>query len=85
MTTEVPGMTKGDKGYLKRGDTQSKIKRRYWSKMGKELRNAIKRIAVLVMAFVLVSAAVSPALAAPVKKAPSLCHSIGIRCSNCGR
>ncbi|NLP17403.1 MAG: hypothetical protein GX379_10285 [Clostridiales bacterium] len=40
--------------------------------MGKELRNAIKRIAVLVMAFVLVSAAVSPALAAPVKKAPSL-------------
>jgi|GEM_PF-3324440 len=53
--------------------------------MGKELRNAIKRIAVLVMAFVLVSAAVSPALAAPVKKAPSLCHSIGIRCSNCGR
>ena len=52
--------------------------------MGKELRNAIKRIAVLVMAFVLVSAAVSPALAAPAKKAPPV-PQYKIRCRNCGR
>lgn len=40
--------------------------------MSKELRSAMKRLAVLVVAFVIVVAAVTPALAAPAKKAPSL-------------
>ena len=40
--------------------------------MSKELRSAVKRLAVLVMAFVMVTAAFTPALAAPAKKAPSL-------------
>jgi hypothetical protein len=40
--------------------------------MSKELRSAVKRLAVLVMAFVLIAAAFTPALAAPAKKALSL-------------
>lgn len=40
--------------------------------MSKELRSAVKRLAVLVMAFVMVAAAFTPALAAPAKKSPSL-------------
>lgn len=40
--------------------------------MSKELRSAMKRLAVLVMAFALLAGAVSPVLAAPAKKVPSL-------------
>lgn len=40
--------------------------------MSKKLRSAMKRLAVLVMAFVFVLTAVSPALAATARKAPSL-------------
>ena len=40
--------------------------------MGKELKKAIRRLAGIVMAFVLIAAAVAPAYAAPAKKAFSL-------------
>lgn len=40
--------------------------------MSKELRSAMKRLAVLVVAFVIVVAAITPALAAPAKKTPSI-------------
>lgn len=47
-------------------------KRRVSKRMGKELKKAIKRLAGIVMAFVLIAATVAPAYAASTKKAFSL-------------
>lgn len=62
-------MTKKSKGVSEVNDCR---RRRYLSKMSKELRSIMKRLAVFVMAFIMTVAAFTPALAAPSKKAPSL-------------